>query len=46
MPSTEVLVMHEIPMDGNWQARFVPNTNELGWVAHAVETANQGPLEA
>lgn len=39
LPATEVIVMHEIPMDENWQAGFVPITNELGWVAHALESA-------
>lgn len=46
LPTTEVLVMHEIPMDAKWQIGFVPITNELGWVAHALEGAGGRPLEA
>lgn len=45
LPSTEVLVMHEIAMSDGWQASFVPFTNELGWVAHALEVEAGHPLE-
>lgn len=37
LSTVDVLVMHEIPLDEGWQASFVPNTNDLGWVAHALE---------
>lgn len=43
VPTADVLVMHELPLDDGWQASFVPNTNELGWVAHALEL--QGAAE-
>ncbi len=46
VPSAQVLVMHEIPMDAKWQVDFVPITNELGWMAHALETAYGRPLDA
>lgn len=45
LPTTEVIVMHEIPMDENWQAGFVPATNALGWVAHALEAEAAQSLE-
>lgn len=37
LPTTAVLVMHDLPMRPGWQAQFVPNTNELGRIAHALE---------
>ncbi len=37
LPSSEVLVMHELPTNEGWQSLFVPNTNDVGWVAHALE---------
>lgn len=40
LPGIEVLVMHEVSVSDGWQATFVPITNELGWFAHALESAS------